>query len=537
MAEKAHGLASVVADVEDGCKGPEKQRDGDGGATTIAKRTQQASFDRYINILGIYNFGICLQAGWEAVGLSLSMAFFNGGPAVLIYGTIISTLGHFCVAMSFAEMASMDPTIGAQYRWSARFAQRWPEFWGLLQGWLTTFAWVLSCVAPLSFLALITQTLIGFWDLTYQPKPWHVTLIMWAFLVAAIVCNLFLRKILNTLETIGGICHVVFFIVIIAVLATLGGRSSPSFVFGTVVSDVSGWNNSGVSFHIGLLAVILPLFGYDSVIHMVDETKKPRERVPKAMIFSLLTNGVMQLAYLLCVLFYIGDVDKVSASPLPILEICYQATKSKAAATVMLLLHAFSQVIALFNIVASASRLTWAFARDKGLPFHEQFSRLHPTLKAPLEALALVAVISVILSLINLGSTVALSAILAIPSVVLLLSYFPPIFHIAMRKLSGRHPRYGPFKLGSWGLPLNCIGMAFSLYAAFWAAFPSSYPVSNKNMNYAGPVCIALVLFALLDWFTTGKKRFEVPVGAYSIEMEDESEVEVRGDDEKAVSQ
>lgn len=27
-----------------------------------------------------------------------------------------------------------DPTVGAQYRWSARFAQQSPEFWGFLQG-------------------------------------------------------------------------------------------------------------------------------------------------------------------------------------------------------------------------------------------------------------------------------------------------------------------------------------------------------------------------------------------------------------------
>lgn len=51
------------------------------------------------------------------------------------------------------------------------------------------------------------------------------------------------------------------------------------------------------------------------------------------------------------------------------------------------------------------------------------------------------------------------------------------------------------------------------------------YPVTSANMNYAGPITIALIVIALVDWFTTGKKRFEVPTGQYQIEMEDHAEV------------
>jgi amino acid transporter len=31
-------------------------------------------------------------------------------------------------------------------------------------------------------------------------------------------------------------------------------------------------------------------------------------------------------------------------------------------------------MISNFNVIASVSRLVWAFARDKGLPFHEYFT-------------------------------------------------------------------------------------------------------------------------------------------------------------------
>jgi choline transport protein len=107
-----------------------------------------------------------------------------------------------------------------------------------------------------------------------------------------------------------------------------------------------------------------------------DEVKNVRTRVPYSMIFSTLTNAIMQWAFIICLLFTIGDADKVASSPtgLPIIEVYYQATGSKAATNVFVLMSAFIIFFALFNVFASASRLTWAFARDHGLPFPHVFS-------------------------------------------------------------------------------------------------------------------------------------------------------------------
>jgi hypothetical protein len=38
-------------------------------------------------------------------------------------------------------------------------------------------------------------------------------------------------------------------------------------------------------------------------------------------------------------------------------------------------------------------------------------------------------------------------------------------------------------------------------------------PVTALNMNYGGPVMGAVILFALVDWFIWGRKRFSVPIG------------------------
>lgn len=112
------------------------------------------------------------------------------------------------------------------------------------------------------------QGIIAFWNPAYEIKNWHTTMIMWAAAAAALVCNLFFRRILNAFETIGGICHVLFFVIVVVILACMAERSTPSFVFGTLTSDLSGWNNSGISFHLGLVAVVLSLTSPDGILHM-----------------------------------------------------------------------------------------------------------------------------------------------------------------------------------------------------------------------------------------------------------------------------
>jgi hypothetical protein len=52
------------------------------------------------------------------------------------------------------------------------------------------------------------------------------------------------------------------------------------------------------------------------------------------------------------------------------------STRFKAAATTLVLLMSSVIVISCFNCVASVSRLVWAFANDKGLPFGRYFIRV-----------------------------------------------------------------------------------------------------------------------------------------------------------------
>jgi hypothetical protein len=91
---------------------------------------------------------------------------------------------------------------------------------------------------------------------------------MWIFIIAPLVFNLYIRRLVNTLETIGAIFHVTFYIASIVTLAALAKRSTNQFVWQTIVTDISGWTNPGVSFGLGLLTMTVPLAGADALLHM-----------------------------------------------------------------------------------------------------------------------------------------------------------------------------------------------------------------------------------------------------------------------------
>ena len=94
------------------------------------------------------------------------------------------------------------------------------------------------------------------------------------------------------------------------------------------------------------------------------------------MILSLCLNAVMLFAFVICMMYTLGDLEQVQTTPtgLPILEVYWQATKNKHGSNFLVVGLAVILLIAQFNAIASVSRLIWSFSTDKGLPFPNVFA-------------------------------------------------------------------------------------------------------------------------------------------------------------------
>ena len=96
------------------------------------------------------------------------------------------------------------------------------------------------------------------------------------------------------------------------------------------------------------------------------------------MVIALIISGALTVAFSIAILFGIGDIQLALHSPThyPIIQIFQTATKSKGATTAIICTLILTLTFTTFGLLACASRLAWAFARDKGLPFADYFAHV-----------------------------------------------------------------------------------------------------------------------------------------------------------------
>lgn len=220
-------------------------------------------------------------------------------------------------------------------------------------------------------------------------------------------------------------------VISITVLATASPDYQPaSFVYGGFVNGV-GWPD-GLAWLLGLLQGALALTAFDATAHMIEEIPEPHLHGPKILIYCVLMGMGTGWVFLSCLMFVIRDIEEVNTSSMgPLLVILYQATNSKVGAICLLIFPLGCLLFATTATMSTSSRMTYAFARDRGLPFSRILAKVHPTLHTPLNALILTTVLVVIFGCIFLGSTSAFFAIVAASVIALGLTYgIPPAINL-----------------------------------------------------------------------------------------------------------
>jgi len=111
---------------------------------------------------------------------------------------------------------------------------------------------------------------------------------------------------------------------------------------------------------------------------MSEEVRNAPIVIPRILVQTIAINGGLAFAFVLVLLFCIGDIEKAMSTTTgyPIIQIFYQATGSVKAATAMMASITIIGMASSLGVVASVSRLTWAFARDGGLPFSKFFAHV-----------------------------------------------------------------------------------------------------------------------------------------------------------------
>ena len=254
-------------------------------------------------------------------------------------------------------------------------------------GWTSVLGWQTG-LASLAFLAgTMIQGLLVLDDADYVFQPWHGTLLVIAITAFCIIFNTFLAKKLPIVETMVLVIHLLGFFAILVPLWVLAPQSSPSEVF-TEFLNLGGWSTTGLAFMVGLLSPIYTLLGADSAVHMSEEIKDASITLPRAIMLAAGVNGSLGFVMVITFCFTLGNVLDILETPTgyPFIQVFYNATRSNVGTSVMTAILIVNITSACISTVATVSRQTWSFARDKGLPFSSFISYVSVQLRVVLSS-------------------------------------------------------------------------------------------------------------------------------------------------------
>lgn len=185
--------------------------------------------------------------------------------------------------------------------------------------------------------------------------------------------------------------------------------------------------------------------------------------LPRSIMWAVYINGAIGFIMAVTMCFCLGGLSEIVDTPTgyPFIQVFYNSTNSYAAANIMTAIMIVTLTACCISEVSTSSRQLWSFVGDKRISFSNWFayvcaSKKHcllaapvslgnqltsyqgsPTLHIPLRATIVTMSITCLISLINVGSTAALNAIVSLAIVSLLSSYFITIACLLWRLLKG----------------------------------------------------------------------------------------------------
>ncbi|KAL8726786.1 MAG: hypothetical protein Q9181_005925, partial [Wetmoreana brouardii] len=205
-----------------------------------------------------------------------------------------------------------------------------------------------------------------------------------------------------------------------------------------------------------------------------EEVEDAGRTIPRSIMWSDYINGAIGFIMAITMCFCLGDLSKIVDTPTgyPFIQVFYNSTKSYAATNVM----------------------------------------VSPTMHIPLRAVLASMSVTCLVSLINIGSTAALNAIVSLYVAALLSSYYISIGCLIWKRLKGEPLPPRRWSLGRYGLAVNVAALLFLTPIYFFAFWPQITPVEPQTMNWAVAIYGGVMVWSLLYYAIWGRHSYTGPV-------------------------
>ncbi|XAO21902.1 hypothetical protein I312_100658 [Cryptococcus bacillisporus CA1280] len=478
----------------------------DGAAARLEEMGYKQELTRNLGMISVLGLSFAIMAVPFGTSTTLNIALTDGGPVTILYGWIFVSLVSLCMASSLAEICSVFPTSGGVYCWM-----------GTVGNWTVTASITFGGSQLILAAATLFHEDYSLYSAIYFSTSTLTSSITFAYggLEHLSSCELLQLPLVNGMLT--------FLSIIVTLLAKADNRNSAKFAFSHFDAQYSGWP-SGWAWFVGLLQGAYTLTGYGMVASLCEEVNEPAREVPRAMVLSVAAAAVTGIVYLLPINFVLPAIEPLlavaSLQPMPLLY--KEVTGSAGAALGLLCLILGIWVFAAIGSLTAASRCTWAFSRDGGIPASGWWKKVDQRFGIPVNSLILSTIVCALLGLIYLGSTAAFNAFTGVATICLGCSYAFPVFCSLLRRREA--VRNASFSLGKFGYVINIITVVWITFSIILFCMPTAIPVTAESMNYASVVFAGFSFIAALWYVVNARKHYHGPTLS-SVRVGDSTEI------------
>ncbi|KAL0570057.1 hypothetical protein V5O48_011899 [Marasmius crinis-equi] len=272
-------------------------------------------------------------------------------------------------------------------------------------------------------------------------------------------------------------------------------KNSASFALGAFV-NIDGWPN-GFAFIYSFLAPLWTIGSFDCSVHISEEATNAATACPWAIVLAIGIAGILGTAINMALAFCMGtDLQALVDSNQPMAAIFFNAFGQKGT----LAIWAFVVIVQYMmgsSMLLGASRQTFAFSRDKALPFSSWLYRMNSYTKTPVNTVIFDAGCALLLGLLAFAGKTAIASVFTVSTTAVYVAYAIPI---AARFLGKNDFKPGPFRLGIFSLPVAVISVLFMLFLGIVFLFPATPQTDVPDMNYS-VVVLGGAMFFSLGWY------------------------------------
>ncbi len=452
---------------------------------------------------GFSNFAIslsiiCILAGGIT---SFHVGLCSAGGATIGLGWPLVCLFSLTVALAMGQIASAFPTAGGLYHWGSILGGRgcgWATAWFNLTGLITVLAAINAGTYDFAIAAF---------GLT--PPESSAALMRTAVVVGMTLSQGLLNhygiRLTTRLTDLSGylILGIAGVLITALLLATTNFEWSRLWTF----ANYSGLPESGPVFPkqknlawlfaLGFLLPAYTITGFDASAHTSEETVDAARNVPKGIIRSVWVSSLIGWFMICALLLALPSVRSGVEQGSNVVPWLIKASLPQWLGWALLIGIVLVQYLCGLAALTSCSRMTYAFARDGGLPFSNYLRAVNPRTKSPSAAVWLSSVASAAFTILVPYTTIA-----AICTVLLYISYVLPVT-AGFFALGRSWQRMGPWHLGVWYRPL-------AAFAALGCVFLIVIGMQPPNQQAVWIVSAVVVVMSLV-WFGLERKRFRGP--------------------------